>query len=497
MLKLSSPFSCFAALAFSLLSLCGCGSLADQIASADKPSTPIVAARNTPAFTTALDTYIARDEPAYKWEKISQKKIGKNDVTTLLVTSQTWQGMEWKHRVEIARPDKIEFPGWALLYLSTTDSVIESILAQSLAGKMGATTVHVMGIPNQPLYGKREDALMAHTFSQFIAGEKNSKDDTWPLLLPMTKGAIKVMDAVQEYSSQQKTPLNKFIVTGASKRGWTTWLIGAADTKNRIGGIIPMVYDNLNTAAQLPHQKEVWGDYSSMIADYTRNNLPEKMRTPRGIELTKLIDPYYYRARLTMPKLIVNATNDPYWTTDALNLYWNDLPGPKNVYYAPNVGHTMEGDLENVFGTSAAWFRWVAKHPRLSSPNLKISMSSLDSKGGGFREVKQHNGIYLAASPNRYRIEINNTQEFLPAQVKFIRLWVAHSANRDFRQSHWDSILFPAWNRAGTSVSIPRTPDGKKFSAAYAELTLNESKDRSQMKLSTPIVEWTRDTNNQ
>ena len=157
--RLFSRFSSFVFI--SIFALSGCGSRADQ---SNAPSTPSAAITNTPAFTTALDTYIARDEPAYKWEKISEKQIGKNLVTTLKVTSQTWQGIEWTHRVEIARPQKIEFPGWALLYLSTTNGVFESILTQSLASKMGAVTIHVTGIPNQPLFGKREDALIAHTF---------------------------------------------------------------------------------------------------------------------------------------------------------------------------------------------------------------------------------------------------------------------------------------------------------------------------------------------
>ncbi len=478
--SLSRHFFARILLAFSLLSLCGCGSRADQTSAR---STPVAARPSTPTFTTALDTYMAREEPAYKWEKISEKQIGKNLVTTLLVTSQTWQNIAWKHRVEIATPDKNEFPGWALLYLSTTDSVIESILTQSLATKMGATTIHVMGIPNQPLFGKREDALMAHTFSQFIDG----KDDTWPLLLPMTKGANKVMDAVQEYSAQQKTPLNKFIVTGASKRGWTTWLVGATDTKNRIGGIIPMVYDNLNTEKQLPHQKESWGDYSPMIADYTRNNLQEKMRTPRGKELTQIIDPYYYRSRLTMPKLIVNATNDPYWTTDALNLYWDDLPGPKNVYYAPNVGHTMEGDLENVFGTSAAWFRKVAGGKGLPLMDLHLApkdFPDLDPTNPGF------------VNP----IELSVTSTDI---VKKVDWWVAGSPTKDFRKAVWKKLQIESHdkqltNSHGLFVKDRKTNDfvldyvyprdKANYQAVFADCQFGEA--NSTLRISSPILVW-------
>ena len=442
----------------------------------------MAAARSTPAFTTTLDSYIARDEAAYKWEKISQKKIGKNDVTTLLVTSQTWQGIEWKHRVEIATPEKIEFPGWALLYLSTTNGVFESILTQSLASKMGAVTIHVTGIPNQPLFGKREDALIAHTFFEFM----RTGDKTWPLLLPMTKSATKVMDAVQEYSSQQEKPLEKFVVMGASKRGWAAWLVAAADTKKRVAGIVPLVYDNLNSEKQLAHQLESWGEYSPLIADYTRDGFQEKMRTARGQELSKIIDPYHYRSRLMMPKLIINATNDEIWTLDSLNLYWKDLPGPKNVYYAPNVGHTMEGDLENVFGTATAWFRLVAGGREL--PKVELS-SPL-----GIQNI-------IGASP-KARVFIIDVKS--KDKIKSGRLWIAHSATADFRKAQWKPSK--DWTKIMPEVRKRlKMPESKKpeiplssfatafepqanYQAYFIEYVFGEG--FNTLRLSSPLVIW-------
>ena len=66
------------------------------------------------------------------------------------------------------------------------------------------------------------------------------------------------------------------------------------------------------------------------------------------------MDPYTYRGRVTQPKLIVNATNDPYWVVDAMKFYWHDLVGPKYALQAPNAGHGLDGQREFVLASHQA-----------------------------------------------------------------------------------------------------------------------------------------------
>ena len=56
------------------------------------------------------------------------------------------------------------------------------------------------------------------------------------------------MDAVQEFLASDQTAntggklkIEKFVVSGGSKRGWTTWLVGIVDP--RVMAIVPVVID--------------------------------------------------------------------------------------------------------------------------------------------------------------------------------------------------------------------------------------------------------------
>ncbi len=168
----------------------------------------------------------------------------------------------------------------------------------------------------------------------------------------MVKSAVRGMDAVQAAAEKEwDLKLETFTVSGASKRGWTTWLTGAVDP--RAIAIAPMVIDVLNMVPQMKHQRETWGDLSEQIDDYKNQGLDKQMETPRGKALKKIVDPYAYRDRFTQPKLILLGTNDRYWTLDALNLYWDDLPGEKYVLYVPNNGHGIK-DYPRLFGAMQA-----------------------------------------------------------------------------------------------------------------------------------------------
>jgi len=276
-----------------------------------------------------LENYIARTEPDYRWQLTKVLNEPWGTIGHYELISQNWRGHSWTHHLVIVRPGSIRNPGIAFLRIAgdgNGENQIDSL--KTLAERSGAVTAALMNVPNQPFYDdRREDALIAYTFNQYL----KTGDETWPLLFPMVKSAVKAMDAIQDIvKSEHKQQINRFVVSGASKRGWTTWLAAAVD--KRIAAIAPMVIDTLNMKAQLQWSEQIYGKQSTKLKDYTELNLHRKMDNEAMRNLRSWIDPYAYIERFTMPKLLLLGTNDPYWTVDSLRHYWNDLPEPKLIY---------------------------------------------------------------------------------------------------------------------------------------------------------------------
>ncbi len=400
-----------------------------------------------------LERYVAAPDNSYKWEIKSRTKTNGFENATLNLTSQTWRSNIWTHTVQIVRPAKMRHPEIAFLFVTGDGSGSRYIsMLVRLANEAGAPAALVTRVPNQPLYGgKKEDALIAFTFEQYM----KTGDETWPALLPMVKSAVRAMDAVQAFSQQEhEEKIEKFVVAGASKRGWTTWLAGAVDP--RVTAIAPMVIDMLNMKAQTQWAQKVYGRQSEQISDYTNLDLISKMDHPRMVELRGFVDPYSYRARYrNIPKLLLLGTNDPYWTVDALRHYWDELPGVKLVFQTPNAGHDLAGG-QQATETLAAFFQMIADKEELPQVEWKLTDG---------------------ASPNLH-LKVNRS-------AKAIRVWTADSADRDFRNDRWTSRELEI--KAGSAIAdakIEKPAAG--YRAFMGELVLTNSLGH-EYKLSTQV----------
>lgn len=385
------------------------------------------------SLPTELFDYLAMTESETVWEIADTEDQLGEQVTVVHLRSQVWRGITWEHRLLICEPVNIQITDLVLLLISGDHGPNDAILGIYMAELTGMRVAVLADVPNQPLFGLREDALIAYTFHRYL----EEGHPSWPLLFPMTRSAIAAMDAVEAIANQYwETPLRGFVVGGASKRGWTTYL-AAAVAPERVVGIIPMVFDMLNIPMQIEHQIDIWGDISPQIHDYADLFLDNAGTTHLAERLTWLVDPFTYRYAYTMPKLIILGSNDPYWPVDALSLYWAALPYPKLRLMAPNSAHGLD-DLARVTHSAAAFAHLVASGapiPRLDS-RLDESLAEL---------------------------ELTVTTDQIPIETT---LWIASSPVRNFSDAIWQGYpLLPSNDEWQALITRPQN----EFMAVFAE----------------------------
>jgi PhoPQ-activated pathogenicity-related protein len=303
---------------------------------------------------TALDRYVAAPDPNYAYELVSVFEDENYTASILDMTSQSWRTTKdvdrniWKHWVTIIRPKNVRSDA-GLLFItggsnnSRPPQFPEPLLAAT-AVATGTVVTELRMVPNQPIVfrndGKArfEDDLIAYSWDKYLRGG----DEEWLPRLPMTKAAVRAMDTITDFSATPRggnVKVNRFVVAGASKRGWTTWTTAAVD--RRVIGIIPMVIDMLNIQPSFEHHWRVYGFWAPAVQDYVNMGIMEWARSPRYQQMMKIVEPYEYRDRLTMPKFMVNATGDQFFIPDSWQFYWGDLKGEKYIRYVPNADHSL------------------------------------------------------------------------------------------------------------------------------------------------------------
>jgi len=208
----------------------------------------------------------------------------------------------------------------------------------------------------------------------------------------------------------------------------------------RVKAIFPMVYDNLDLPKQMKHQIDAWGKYSEQISDYSEKSLPQLLTTETGRDLGALVDPFTYKDRISVPKLIVTGTNDRYWPLDALNLYYDALVGEKYIYYAPNSGHGLEKSLVQVISNA------IALHLKTAG-KLAFPKFSWECKEDG-------DFIKFSILPDP------------KVKPKSVFVWTATSPTRDFREVTWQKT--PATLSDSKYVHKVKKPD-EGFFALFGE----------------------------
>jgi PhoPQ-activated pathogenicity-related protein len=422
---------------------------------------------------TALDRYIARPEPAYGWKLVKTIPGDGWQAYVLELTSQTWRSGKdvdrpvWKHWLTVIRPTQVK-SSTGLLFIGGGDNgdpppTKPSDRGVRMATETGTIVAELGMVPNQPLKftdspdkARFEDDIIAYTRVKHFS----TKDDTWLVRLAMVKSAVKALDAVQEFTASAQgggRKVDRFVVSGGSKRGWTAWLTAATD--KRVTAVMPLVIDALNSEAITRHHFEALGFFSSALDDYVEHGLfPHKIGTPDYQAVLAIEDPVNYRRRpqLRMPKFMINAAGDEFFLPDNARHYYEALPAEKHIRYVPNTKHNLSNS--DAVDSMVAFYDSIVR----------------GTKRPDFKWTKRADGA-LVVRPD--------------TPPKEVRLWQATNPKaRDFRLD----VIGPAY----TSTVLTRQADGSYlghaakpgagFTAYFVELTWDTG-TKYPFKFTTPV----------
>lgn len=419
---------------------------------------------------TALDKYVAAPDPNYSYKIVNTipgdgfKAFIVEMISQQYLTEKEVDRPIWTHYLTIIVPDNIKH-GTGLLFIGggsndrpAPERADQGMVAIAKASQ--SVCCELRNIPNQPLVftddnGRKrsEDEIIAYTWDKFL----RTGDERWPLRLPMTKAAVRAMDTITAVCASPEAGGKKvetFMVAGGSKRGWTTWTTAAVD--KRVIAITPFVIDLLNVVPSFRHHWQAYGFWAPAVGDYQEMGIMNWNDTPEYAALLRLVEPFSYRLRYTMPKYIVNACGDQFFLPDSSQFYFDELPGEKYLRYVPNTDHSLR-DSDAREGMMAFYTSILNNTPR---PKFSWKLQ----KNGAIKVVC----------------------ETKPSSVK---LWQATNPNaRDFRVETlgkvWTSTDLEE-KRKGVYVGDVPKPE-KGFTAYMVEMTF-PAPGMVPFKFTTPV----------
>jgi PhoPQ-activated pathogenicity-related protein len=264
-----------------------------------------------------------------------------SSVSKTLFTSGWWQGKEWRHELALYAPKRAN-----RLFNKTYVVIVDNYrpdknqqdFINKLTNQSNTFIAHLSGIPNQPLFNRKEGELLTFSFRSYL----ETKDASWPLLIPMVRAIRQSMNIIQN-NNFTKSPPESFILIGSSKRAWSCYLTAGIDT--RVSGLVALAFNMVNFTKQIENIERLasLGLQSAFIklAPYKALGLLQNNPSNALLSLYSALDPFSYRSTLTMPKLLITGSEDPYWAPNSWDYYVPLLPGKNYVFRAPKANHSL------------------------------------------------------------------------------------------------------------------------------------------------------------
>ncbi|KAH3871994.1 hypothetical protein DPMN_035209 [Dreissena polymorpha] len=350
-------------------------------------------------WATPLDDYVNRPDPTYSYEIIETLQGEGYTLYNINMTSQTWKPdlqsqPVWWHYLSVTVPDKILIKGAGFMLIDggsnhdgppkPTENFVR--LTSVVAATTGTIGACLKQVPNEPITfhadpqkkNRNEDAIIAWTWKTFV--DQNGSDPEILLRMPMTKAGVRGMDTVNDITQKKLgVTTDRFLVAGASKRGWTTWTVGAVD--KRVIAIAPMVMDLLDMQNNLHHYYRSLGGWTFAFDDYYALNFTKELDSPYIKAMAAIIDPLSYNDRYAnKPKYITSTGGDEFFMVDDSKYYYNIIKGDTYLRMVPNAEHSLAGHETSVMFAIRAFYLQVINNKPLPKMNWVLNTTSTGGK---------------------------------------------------------------------------------------------------------------------
>ncbi|EPI2692887.1 PhoPQ-activated protein PqaA family protein [Salmonella enterica subsp. enterica serovar Infantis] len=386
------------------------------------------------------------------------------------LNSQTWspQGVvspeRWQNGVDIYIPDSAREKN-ALVVINNGSNnngsgtpVAPTNFNEEELSRIAIATrtvvISVSNVPNQVLSYQGvttplgEDNSVAYSWKLFIGDTHKYQDAS--LHIPMAASVSQAFRLAKKELTQQN--INKFIVTGAYKRGWAAWLTALSDPD--VGAVVPFAMDLLNTQKSLEHMYQSYGkNWPVAFYPYYNQGIDQQVGTDKFARLMRLEDPLTYLNtdmgdRLKIDKYIINASGDDFYVPDNSHFYYGLLPGSKSLRVVPNSTHNgILSVAEQSLITFVNRFQEKQKLPEITE--------NVQSRGDGKKEL---------------------VVNFSEKPVAILQWTARNPAARDFRYAcdiKYNSV--PVSLATGdNTLSISLTTPDSGWQATYIEATFTD-----------------------
>jgi PhoPQ-activated pathogenicity-related protein len=321
---------------------------------------------------TVLDDYVHRDDGAFNFFQVAELTYNNTNCTTYVfnMTSQYYQDETkvdkyiWWHWVGVSIPSNLEHPDFAAMLIDggsnregatpPSEDGLENVGTCLVAEATGTIVGYVKQVPNQPVTfandptqrPRSEDSYIAWTWrtyiDQLIAGDPEADPEVLARMA-MTKSAKRGMDTIAAVAAEKVgAEIDSFFITGASKRGWTTYSIAATDQRVKI--IAPIVFSLLNVPETImAHYRSMDGGYSFALSPYFNENLTYHLLDDDLIgPVLEVEDLFSYRRRFDgLPMLQIVATGDEFFLCTDSHYWWDQFPAKKWMMMNQNAEHAL------------------------------------------------------------------------------------------------------------------------------------------------------------